>query len=87
MTASIATVTVKGQVTIPVEVRRKLDIRQGDQLLFMVEGDRIVLNQVNQRPLSELYNSLPATRSFPGHQAIRQELRTELGERIARGEE
>lgn len=33
-----AKVTSKGQVTIPVEVRRALGIEQGDQLIFEVAG-------------------------------------------------
>lgn len=38
------------------------------------------------RRLSELYGSLPAARAYPGHQAIRDELRGALGRRIHEGE-
>ena len=34
-----ATVTSKGQVTLPVEVRRRLGIRAGTRLEFMVKDD------------------------------------------------
>ena len=34
----LAKVTSKGQVTIPVEIRRKLGIKNGDKVLFMEEG-------------------------------------------------
>jgi hypothetical protein len=37
--------------------------------------------------LSELYGALPATHPYPGYDAIRQEIHSELGERISRGEE
>ena len=87
MTSNIATVTAKGQVTIPKAVRDALRIQQGDQLLFGVEGDRAVLTPLVRRPLKELYGVLPATRPFPGQQAIREEIRTELGARLARGDE
>lgn len=87
MAANIAKVTAKGQVTIPKAIRRVLNIHERDRLLFVVEGDRLVLIPVRNRPLSELYNALPATRPFPGHQAVREEVRTKLGERMARGEE
>jgi antitoxin PrlF len=33
------TVTSKGQVTLPVEARRKLGIRAGTRLEFIVKGD------------------------------------------------
>ena len=38
-----ATVTSKGQVTIPQEIRRRLGLRQGDLVTFEVEGGRTVL--------------------------------------------
>ncbi len=85
MTANVSTVTVKGQVTIPKAVRRALDIRENDQLLFLVEGGRAVLIPLRPRPLQELYGALPATRPFPGHDAIRAELRAELGPDTAEG--
>lgn len=38
-----ATVTSKGQVTIPKAVRDALGIKAGDEVIFRVEGDRAVL--------------------------------------------
>ena len=38
-----ATVTSKGQVTVPKAVRDALGIKEGDKLVFRVEGDRAVL--------------------------------------------
>ncbi|MEZ0366952.1 AbrB/MazE/SpoVT family DNA-binding domain-containing protein [Mycobacterium sp. pUA109] len=38
-----ATVTSKGQVTIPKVVRDALAIKAGDEVVFRVEGDRAVL--------------------------------------------
>jgi antitoxin PrlF len=35
-----ATVTSKGQVTIPQEVRQQLGLHQGDQVEFVTEGGR-----------------------------------------------
>jgi len=89
MATNMATVTTKGQVTIPKAIRRILNIHKSDRLLFVVEGggDRLLLIPVRHRPLSELYSALPATRPFPGHQAVREEVRTKLGERMAQGEE
>ena len=40
---SIATVTSKGQVTIPVAVRRALSIKAGDHLAFAVADDHVVV--------------------------------------------
>ena len=41
--SSIATVTSKGQVTLPVAVRRALSIRAGDRLAFSVSGDHVIV--------------------------------------------
>ncbi|MCL2316352.1 MAG: AbrB/MazE/SpoVT family DNA-binding domain-containing protein [Actinomycetia bacterium] len=41
--SSIATVTSKGQVTLPVEVRRALGIDAGDRLTFTVLDDHMVV--------------------------------------------
>ncbi len=41
----LTVVTKKGQVTIPVEIRRALKLKEGDQVAFVVEAD----NQVHLR--------------------------------------
>ena len=33
----LAKVTSKGQVTIPIDIRRKLGVKEGDKILFMEE--------------------------------------------------
>lgn len=38
-----ARVTSKGQVTVPKDVRDALGIKEGDRIIFRVEGDRAVL--------------------------------------------
>ncbi len=62
-------------------------IMEKDKLLFIVEGDRATLIPLLQRPITELFGARPANRSYPGHQAIRDAIHAELGERVARGEE
>lgn len=39
----LAKVTSKGQVTIPVEIRRKLGIKNGDKILFVEECGKIYI--------------------------------------------
>ena len=41
-----ATITSKGQVTIPAEVRRKLSLKSGDKVAFYLENGRVVLKPV-----------------------------------------
>lgn len=39
----LATVTSKGQVTIPQEVRQRLGLKQGDQVAFIMEAGMTIL--------------------------------------------
>ncbi|MEZ0248817.1 MAG: AbrB/MazE/SpoVT family DNA-binding domain-containing protein [Thermoproteus sp.] len=42
---AVVKVTRNYQITIPAEVRRRLDIKEGDLLIVEVEGDRIVVRK------------------------------------------
>lgn len=82
---SIARVTSKGQVTIPSEVRKALDIHQGDDLVFEVTPEHSVhLRVLKRRSLSDLYGALPAKRPFPGKEEIRESVGQELGKSLRR---
>ena len=39
----LAKVTSKGQVTIPIEIRKKLGIKNGDKILFVEEAGKIYM--------------------------------------------
>jgi AbrB family looped-hinge helix DNA binding protein len=83
----ISRVTSKGQVTIPSEVRKALDIEQGDQLVFELREDQTArLRVVKRQKLSDFYGSLPAQRPFPGKETVREEVGQELGARRKRSE-
>jgi hypothetical protein len=57
-----------------------LKIDQGDDLVFDVTSERSAELRVLKRSrLSDLYGSLPATRSFPGKKEVREEVGRELG--------
>lgn len=40
---SSSTLTRKGQITVPVEIRRRLGLQQGDRVMFVQEGDLVAL--------------------------------------------
>ena len=82
---ALARVTTKGQVTIPAEVRKALDIGEEDDLLFeVVEAREARIRVLKCRRLSDPYGALPATRSYPGKEALRTEIGQGLGERLTR---
>ena len=41
------TLTSKGQVTIPKELREKLDLQKGDKLVLVEEDDNIILRKMS----------------------------------------
>lgn len=79
-----AKVTFKGQVTIPKVVRSALSIQEGDSLLFTIEEDQAILRPLKRKPLTELYGVLPATRPYPGVEAIRREVHQKRAQRFAK---
>lgn len=56
----LAKVTSKGQVTIPVEIRKKLGIKNGDKVLFIEESGKIYMMNSSMDALRE------AQRAFAG---------------------
>lgn len=58
---SKATITSKGQVTIPAQVRRWLGLREGDQIEFVTEDGRMVVRPVKaeNNPFLEFVGSKP----------------------------
>lgn len=68
-----AKVTSKGQVTVPKAVRTALGIREGDDIVFRVEGGRAVIARVPH--FLELEGSIAvplAKRNTPWDEVIRR---------------
>jgi AbrB family looped-hinge helix DNA binding protein len=49
----IARVTSKGQVTIPRDIRVKMDLKKGDKILFLEEDGKYFLQNSNSVVLSD----------------------------------
>lgn len=47
MIEDVAKVSSKGQITIPIEIRKKLNLKQGDKLFFIESQDGIVIKKSN----------------------------------------
>ena len=60
-----STISSKGQVTIPQEVRLRLGLQEGDRVEFVVEGERTLI-----RPARQVHNPFEryagALGTFPG---------------------
>ncbi|MDR1799391.1 MAG: AbrB/MazE/SpoVT family DNA-binding domain-containing protein [Bifidobacteriaceae bacterium] len=59
---ALATLTSKGQVTIPAEIRRELGLTEGTKLEFFARPDNTIEVIPRKLTLRDLYGILP----FPG---------------------
>jgi antitoxin PrlF len=75
---SRATMTSKGQLTVPKDVRDKLGLKSGDRVVFELDDDSVRLRVERRKGLRELLGSLPATREYPGKEAEREAARGHL---------
>jgi AbrB family looped-hinge helix DNA binding protein len=53
-----ATVTSKGQITIPKDVRERLGLEAGDRVVFVVQSDRDVVLKPAKTDIRELHGML-----------------------------
>ncbi len=49
----LAKITSKGQITIPVNIRRKLGVKEGDRVLFVEEAGKIYILNSSMEALKE----------------------------------
>jgi len=56
---TVATLTSKGQVTIPASVRKACGLKAGSRLDFVVESDDVIIVRTKVPSLADLYGSLP----------------------------
>jgi AbrB family looped-hinge helix DNA binding protein len=70
-----ATLTSKGQLTVPKDVRERLGLKRGDRVVFEFEEDSVRLKVESRKSLRELKGSLPATREYEVKEAEREAAR------------
>jgi AbrB family looped-hinge helix DNA binding protein len=49
----LAKITSKGQITIPIQIRRKLNLKDGDKVVFIEQGGKIVIENSTRMALME----------------------------------
>lgn len=54
----LAKITTKGQITIPVEIRKKLHLKPGDKVLFIEEGGKITVTNSSLAALTTIQDTL-----------------------------
>jgi antitoxin PrlF len=74
-----AKITSKGQITVPIEVRRLLGVREGDRLLFETDSDGVHIRPVRNRSVLEKYRGIGTPGVGSGRKAINRWLREMRG--------
>ncbi|MDR1136182.1 MAG: AbrB/MazE/SpoVT family DNA-binding domain-containing protein [Clostridiales Family XIII bacterium] len=54
----VARISVKGQVTIPIEIRKKLGLKEGDKVIFIEKSGDIVLMNSNRLAFEEFQRDM-----------------------------
>ena len=75
-----ATITSKGQITVPREVRRVLGVRTGDKLLFESDGKGVRIRPIRNRSTFSKYRGIGNPDIPSGRKRIGKWLRAMRGE-------
>lgn len=78
---STASVTSKGQVTIPARIRDLLEIQPGDRLFFESRGQEVRIRVVPRRQVADFLGAFETGEPFPGKEVERQQTAESLARR------
>lgn len=51
---SAGSVITKGQITIPKEIRERLDLKESDRVIFVIEGKQATIRKASGEKISEI---------------------------------
>ena len=71
---STTTLTSKGQITLPKDVREHLHVAEGDRIEFVIEPDGLVRVRTVSGSVQDLYGCLGPSRTPPALEEIEAEL-------------
>lgn len=75
-----ATVTGKGQITLPRRIRERLNIEIGDKLLFDIENGELRVRVMHGRKIGDLFSLLPGVEAYAGEDIERQAVKSGFSE-------
>jgi AbrB family looped-hinge helix DNA binding protein len=77
---NLAKVSANGQITVPVEIRRALRLKEGDKVLFFQkENGEIVVNNTSLLAIGEAQNAVTGS-AYPEDEVLADVLRLRYGD-------
>ncbi len=74
--------TSKGQVTVPVEIRRKLGLTTRDHVVFEVDGNAVRIRAAASEGLRAGYGAVTAPLTNETFQSIRDQMEEEISQEV-----
>ena len=77
---NVARISASGQITVPVEIRRLLKLKEGDKLLFFQkENGEVIVNNFSLDAVQEAQNSVSGS-DFSEEEILAEVMRLRYGE-------
>jgi len=62
----LAKISIKGQVTIPIGIRRKLGLKEGDKVVFIERDDNVIILNSNKFAFEEFQRDMAGVAESSG---------------------
>lgn len=69
----IGKMSKKGQIVIPKEIRDKFGIKPGDDVIFRIQGNKVIIEKIQKKISEILKNSKPVEESLVFQKKLRDE--------------
>lgn len=70
---NVGKMSKKGQIVIPKEIREKFGIRPGDAVIFDIQGNKIIIEKIEEKMSDILEKSKPVENSLEFQRRLREE--------------
>ncbi|MFH0978941.1 MAG: AbrB/MazE/SpoVT family DNA-binding domain-containing protein [Candidatus Woesearchaeota archaeon] len=73
----IGSISSRGQIAIPTEIRKELDLKEGSKVIFFVEDDMVIMKKVTSETFAQITKPLREARK-----KIKEEEVTEVAHKL-----
>jgi len=70
---NVGKMSKKGQIVIPKEIREKFRIKPGDAVIFRIQGNKVIIEKIQEKMSEILINSKPIEKSLDFQKKLRDE--------------